>query len=57
MWSNMTLGINRTVIAAVSKSFSSAGAVELLSHISPDRKAQTIERLSNYIRDSVYTLS
>ena len=57
MWSNMTLGINRTVIAAVSKSFSSAGAVELLSHISPDRKAQTIERLSNYIRDSVYILS
>ena len=54
MWSNIALGVKKTVVAAVSKSFSSAGAVELLSHISPDRKSQTIERLSDCI--IVYTI-
>ena len=49
MWPNIALGVKKTVIAAVSKSFCSAGAVELLSHISPDRKPQTIERVSDCI--------
>ena len=53
MWSVIALRINGAVVAAVSKSFSSVGAVKILSHISPDRKPQTIERLSDYIR--VYT--
>ena len=58
MWSSVALGINRTVVGAVTKPSSRTRTVEMLSHISPSRIAQSIERLGNcmYMHKEYYTL-